>query len=98
MHLAVESHCHLAERWMIIGILLHSDTIPPLQTADTANAVIRCAAVAVVSDVVGQDVVSGVGQMLVLNHKVNLDRLVAAPRLASGRKAYRLIFWKYPQL
>lgn len=33
-------------------------------------------------DVVGEDVVSGVCQMLVLDHKVDLDTFVVAPRLA----------------
>jgi hypothetical protein len=67
---------------MIVYVLLHSRTIPPLPTTDTTDAVICRAAVAVVSDVVGEDIVSGVGQMFVLEHKVDLEGVVVAPRLA----------------
>jgi len=63
--LAVESDLHLAERWVTVHILLLTDTVAPLPTPDTANAVACSAAVAVVSDVVGEYVVSGVGKMLV---------------------------------
>ena len=71
--LAVESDCDLAERWMIVYVLLRSHAIPPPPTADATDAVVCSAAVAVVSDVVGEYVVSGVGQMLVLDHKVDFD-------------------------
>jgi hypothetical protein len=36
----------------------------------------------VISDVVGEHVVPGVGQMLVLDHKIDLDTVVVAPGLA----------------
>ena len=71
--LAVESNRHLAEPQVIVHILLHTNTVAPLPPADTGDAVVRSAAVAVVSDVVGEYVVSGIGQVLVLNDKVYLD-------------------------
>ncbi len=67
---------------MIVDVLLHPHTVTPLPTPDTANAIVRSTTVAVVPDVVGKYVVSGIGQMLVLEHEVDLDCLVVAPRLA----------------
>jgi hypothetical protein len=80
--LAVEAAGHLAELRVVTHILLHADTIAPLPAAEAADAIVRRAAVAVISDVVGQHVVSGISQMLVLDDKVDLDTFVVAPRLA----------------
>ena len=67
---------------MIVHILLHSNAVAPLPTADATDAVVRSATVTMTSDIVGQYVVSGIGQVLVLDHKVYLDTVVVAPRLA----------------
>src|SRR5262249_43984809 len=61
---------------------LHAHAVPPLPPPDARDAVVRGAAVAVISNVVSEHIVAGVCQMLVLDHKVNLDALVVAPRLA----------------
>ena len=73
---------------MIVHVLLYSNAITPLPAANTTNAVVCSAAVAMVPYIVGKYVVSGVGQMLVLDHKVNLDGFVAAPRLAKMPKGF----------
>ena len=67
---------------MIVHILLHANTVAPLPPTDAGDAVVRSTAVAMISNVVGQYVVPGIGQVLVLNDKVDLDTVVAAPRLA----------------
>src|SRR5262249_31719271 len=79
--LAVESDCHLAEPRVSVDVFFHSHAVPPLPSADAADAIIRGAAVAVVSDVVGEDVVPCLGQVLVLNNEIDLDALVIAPWL-----------------
>ena len=66
---------------LIGGVDFTPHTIPPLPPADSADAVVRPTAVAVVADVVGQHVVSLVGKMPVLDYKVDLDTVVVAPRL-----------------
>src|SRR5690348_5824295 len=80
--LAVEADRHLAESGVIIHIFFHANAVAPLPASDAADAIVRGAAVAVVSDVVGEYVVAGVSQVLVLNDKVDLDALIVAPRLA----------------
>src|SRR5690348_5362124 len=80
--LAVEANGHLAESRVIIHVLLHTNAVAPLPAANAADAVVRSTAVAVIADVISEHVISGIGQMLVLDHKIDLDALVVAPRLA----------------
>lgn len=80
--LAVKSDFHLAERGVIVHVLFYSNAVAPFPTADATDAVVRGAAVAVISDVIGEYVISGIGEVLVLDNEVYLDTVIVAPRLA----------------
>src|SRR5262249_22071219 len=67
---------------MIVDELFHTDAVPPFPLADAADTVVRCATVAVVAEIIGKHVVPGVGQVLVLDHEVDLGIVEVAPRLA----------------
>lgn len=67
---------------MMVHILLHAHTVTPLPLTNPADTIVGGAAVAVIAKVIGEHVVSSIGQMLVLNDKVDLDRFEVAPRLA----------------
>jgi hypothetical protein len=67
---------------LLVDVLLHPHAVPPFPLADATDTVIHGTAVAVVAEVLGQHVVPGVGQMLVLNHEVDFGIVEIAPRLA----------------
>lgn len=60
---------------MGVDILLHANAILPFPLTNTTDAAVGCAALSMVAEVVGQDVVAGIGQMLVLDNEVDLDWL-----------------------
>ena len=67
---------------VIVDIFFDTNAVAPLPLTDTAQTAIRGRAVSVVMDVISQDVISSIGQMLVLDDEIELDRVIPAPRLA----------------
>jgi hypothetical protein len=67
---------------MAVDVLLDAPAVAPLPPSDTGDAAVGGAAVAVISDVVGENVVSRIAQMLLLDHEVDLDGVVDTPGLA----------------
>jgi len=61
--------------------VFNAHAVPPFPPADTREAAIRGAAIAVVSYIVGEHVVSRVGQMLHLDHEVDLNGIKVTPGL-----------------
>jgi hypothetical protein len=66
---------------MGIDVFLHAHAVSPLPASDAAETAIGCGTIAVVADIVGENVVTSVGQVLVLDHEVNFDRVIIAPGL-----------------
>lgn len=73
--LAEQRQFHLAQARVGIDEFLHANAVSPFPLADTADTTVGRAALPMVAEVIGQDVVTGVSQVLVLDNKVDLDRL-----------------------
>lgn len=79
---------------MVIDVFLNADAITPFPVTNAAQAIVGRAAVAMIADVVGQDIVTRVGEMLVLNHKVNFHRVKTTPRFAKVPWKTRTAHWQ----